>query len=70
MCAELMRLREEARALALELKKKRQLARERSGKERAARPHGKNDFEWYFQRRLARTTARIESHLNTHRCAE
>jgi len=74
-CAELVALRREATAVFRHLGLRRRHAREYA----AANPGGfrlvsgplrGGDFEAYLQRRLARSTARIESHLVAHGCQE
>jgi len=74
-CADLTALREEARVvfkdLTLRRRRARQYAATSAGVERVASGLvRRGDFEAYLQRRLARSTARIESHLVTHGCQD
>jgi len=72
-CAELAALRREATVLFKDLALRRRRAREyavaSSGEARIASAlvH-RGDYEAYLQRRLARSTARIESHIAGHGC--
>ena len=72
-CVELAGLRKEARVVFRDLTVHRRRAREyaavSAGVERVASALvRRSDFEAYLQRRLARSTARIEAHLITHGC--
>jgi len=72
-CAELAALRQEASVVFKDLTQRRRRARQfaaaDTGQERVASALvRRGDFEAYLQRRLAKTTARIEAHLLTHAC--
>ena len=71
-CAELAALRQQARIVFKDLTQRRRRAREYAadaGQERIASALvRRGDFEAYLQRRLAKSAARIEAHLITHRC--
>ncbi len=72
-CADLAALRQEARVVFKDLTQRRRRAREYAaadlGQERIASALVRyGDFEAYLQRRLAKSSARIEAHLLTHRC--
>ena len=72
-CAELLTLRREASVVFKDLTQRRRRARQfaaaDAGQERIASALvRRGDFEAYLQRRLAKTTARIEAHLLTHGC--
>jgi hypothetical protein len=72
-CANLAALRQEASVVFKDLTQRRRRARQYAaadaGQERIASALvRRGDFEAYLQRRLARSTARIEAHLLTHRC--
>jgi len=69
-CAELAALRREATAVFKHLALRRRHAREyaAANTRSASGPLRGGDFEAYLQRRLARSAARIESHLIAHGC--
>ena len=72
-CAELAALRQQARVVFKDLTQRRRRARAfaaaDAGQERIASALvRRGDFEGYLQRRLAKSTARIEAHLLTHGC--
>lgn len=72
-CAELAALRQEASTVFRDLRQRRRRARQfaaaDTGQERIASALvRRGDFEGYLQRRLAKSTARIEAHLLAHRC--
>jgi hypothetical protein len=72
-CVDLAALRQEAsllfRDLTLRRRRARQYAAAEAGQERIASALvRRGDFEAYLQRRLAKSKARIEAHLLTHRC--
>lgn len=72
-CVDLAALRQEAsvvfKDLTLRRRRARQYAAAEAGQERIASALvRRGDFEAYLQRRLAKSTARIEAHLLTHRC--
>jgi len=72
-CAELAALRREASVVFKDLTQRRRRARQfaaaDAGRERIASALvRRGDFEPYLQRRLAKSTARIEAHLLTHGC--
>jgi len=69
-CAELAALRREATAVFRHLALRRRHAREYAAANfrSVSGPMRGGDFEAYLQRRLARGTARIESHLVAHGC--
>lgn len=67
-CSALEELREQARKITRELKDRRAVAKSRADQERNGRPANKNDYDWYLQRRLAKTAAAIEQHLAQHGC--
>jgi hypothetical protein len=72
-CADLGALRQEARVVFKDLTQRRRRAREYAaagpGQQRIASALvRRGDFEVYLQRRLAKSSARIEAHLLTHRC--
>ena len=72
-CGELLTLRREASVVFKDLTQRRRRARQfaaaDAGQERIASALvRRGDFEAYLQRRLAKTTARIEAHLLTHGC--
>ena len=72
-CADLAALRREASVVFKDLTQRRRRAREyaaaEAGQERIASALVRSgDFEPYLQRRLAKSSARIEAHLLTHRC--
>jgi len=74
-CAQLAVLRKEATVVFKDLTLHRRRAREHAatsaGVERVASAlTRRSDFEAYLQRRLARSTARIEAHIITHRCQD
>lgn len=72
-CAELVVLRREASGVFKDLTQRRRRARQfaaaDAGQARIASALvRRGDFEAYLQRRLAKSTARIEAHLLTHGC--
>jgi len=72
-CPDLTALRQEAsvvfKDLTLRRRRARQYAAAEAGQERVVSALvRRGDFEAYLQRRLAKSTARIEAHLLTHRC--
>jgi len=72
-CAELKALRREATAVFKDLTHCRRRAREHAAANTSdawavSGVVRRGDFEAYLQRRLARSTARIESHLVAHGC--
>ena len=72
-CADLTALRQEAsvvfKDLTLRRRRARQYAAAETGQDRVVSALvRRGDFEAYLQRRLAKSTARIEAHLLTHRC--
>lgn len=69
-CAELAAMRREATVVFKHLSLRRRRAREYAAANgrSASGPLRSGDFEAYLQRRLARSTARIESHLAAHSC--
>jgi len=72
-CTELAVLRREASVVFKDLTQRRRRARQfaanDTGQERVASALvRRGDYEAYLQRRLAKTTARIEAHLLTHGC--
>jgi len=71
-CNVLVTLRREATAIFKELTLRQRRAREHAV-EKAGRASGsgflrRGDYEAYLQRRLAKSTARIEAHIATHVC--
>jgi len=72
-CVELAALRREASVVFKDLTQRRRRARQfaaaDAGQERIASALvRRGDFEAYLQRRLAKSTARIEAHLVAHDC--
>ena len=72
-CVDLAALRQEATVVFKDLTQRRRRAREYTaadpGQQRIASALVRcGDFEAYLQRRLAKSSARIEAHLLTHRC--
>jgi hypothetical protein len=72
-CAELTALRQEATGVFKELAMRRRRAREYAavsacGARIASALVRRSDFEAYLQRRLAKSTARIEGHVIAHGC--
>ncbi len=72
-CTDLAALRQEARVVFKDLTQRRRRARQyaaaEAGQERVVSALvRRGDFEAYLQRRLAKSTARIEAHLITHGC--
>ena len=72
-CTALAAMRQEATALFKDLALRRRRAREyavvKSGQPRIASAQvQRGDFEGYLQRRLAKSSARIEAHVLSHNC--
>ncbi len=67
-CAELDRLRQEAKKINQELTVHRRAARVFAASHESNRDPGGRDFEWFLERKLHNTSATIEQHIAQHRC--
>ncbi len=71
-CAEMIRLRDEAKHLQEKLRESRQRARAHEKEERRSglRASHSSDFEHFLQRKLLKNSLAIASHIAEHRCEE
>ena len=68
LCERLKKLRTEAKALRLQLEEQHSRARSALTHERRAVTRSTSDLALYLQRKLARTSQKIEQHIAEHDC--